>query len=115
MHETGVVVGDSCMVPLLKKYASDRCAESVGRGAFFIHPETEGLENYLVDGEHWRTWKANDWRGLKNLIDYYLLPENKEERKRIATAGQKHVIENHTYRNRIQQIISTLQSDGALK
>lgn len=98
-----IVVGDSCLMRGATHYWSDRIPETVGRGAFLLHPYVDGIEDHYEDGTHLRLWQLGDWRELDRLITYYL--EHDDERESIAREGHAHVKANHTYMNRMQNVI----------
>lgn len=112
-----VVVGDSCLVPNADgspcaRYWSDRVPETVGRGAFLLHPWVEGIDEHFKDGEHLRLWPLGDWSELGSLIEHYLAHD--DERRRIAEEGRRHVRENHTYAVRMRQLTDALVTEGLL-
>lgn len=107
-----VAVGDSCLVPRLSRYWSDRVPETVGRGALLLHPDVEGLTEQFKPGEHLDTWRAGDWDALRTLIDGYLADDDR--RAAVAAAGRAHVLEHHTYEVRMRQLVDALTSDGLL-
>jgi len=98
-----VLIGDSCM--LGSHYWSDRIPETLGRGGFLLHPDTEGLRDHFPEGTL-VTWPLGDFKELRYLIDYYL--KHIEERETIAAAGRQHVSKHHTYERRVEQIIEYL-------
>jgi hypothetical protein len=98
-----VVVGDSFMTSGSRAFHSDRIPETLGRGAFLLHPFNEGLEDLYQDGVHLRYWPLGDWAELDRLIAYYL--QHDDERRRIAAAGQAHVLEHHTYAQRLEWVV----------
>lgn len=98
-----IVVGDSFMTPGSYAFHSDRIPETLGRGAFLVHPYNPGLETLYEDGKHLRYWPLGDWAELDRLIRYYL--DHPEERQAIADAGQRHVQESHTYRERMKRLL----------
>jgi spore maturation protein CgeB len=102
-----VVVGDS-LCPTFEKpfYWSDRATETMGRGGFLIHPYVKGMDLFFQNEEHLVYYNYGDFEDLFAKIDYYL--ENGLERKIIATKGMLHVRDNHTYKNRFTQILTTL-------
>lgn len=101
-----VVVGDSCLAGKIGRYWSDRIPETLGRGGFLIHPHVSGLEEHFTDGKHLRTFEAGDVGQLFTLIDHYLA--RPEEARQIAEAGQAHVRQHHTYRNRMETVLATV-------
>jgi len=63
-----IVMGDSVNSP---HYWTNRVYETLGRGGFLIWPEIEGFDAYKPY-EHFIPYKINDWKGLKEKIDYFL-------------------------------------------
>lgn len=61
-----------------------------------------GFEELFKDGEHLVVYDGT-YKDLKEKIKYYL--ENDKERNKIAEQGRKIVLENHTYKKRIEDII----------
>lgn len=102
-----VVVGDTlCPGFTYPSYWSDRVYETLGRGGFIIHPYIEGMEKEFTDKEHLVFYEYNNFKQLKELIDYYL--ENDEEREKIRLAGHNLVKNNYTYRHRWETILKEL-------
>jgi hypothetical protein len=99
-----VVVGDSCMVPHLTHYWSDRVPETTGRGAFLLHPYVEGL---LQKHPHLWTWPAGHWDHLAAQIESVL--RNDEERQRITKLNREDTLLNNTYERRMMQLVELLQ------
>lgn len=112
-----VVIGDSCLVGGATHYWSDRIPETLGRGGFLIHPYVEGIEDHFkicgphspprYTGEHLWTWRVGDWKQLKGEIDAAL--NSPPDIQRIREAGREHVIANHTYDVRINQILEIIK------
>lgn len=104
--QTGVVVGDS-LVPGFthKRYWSDRVYETLGRGGFLIHPHIEGMELEFRDGEHLIFFEHGNLEDLREKVDYYLDPINREEREAIRSAGHEMVATNCTYVHRMREIL----------
>lgn len=104
-----VTVGDTlCIGFNYPYYWSDRVYESLGRGAFMIHPYIEGMEEHFTDGEHLIFYEYGDFKHLKYLIDYYL--DNDLERERIRKQGHEHVKNNHTYKHRWEHILEVIHA-----
>lgn len=102
-----IAVGDSLCINFdYPHYWSDRVYETLGRGGFMIHPFIEGMQEHFEDGKHLVFFKFGDFDDLKSKIDYYL--EHDDEREAIRKAGHEHVKANHTYKNRWQSILKTL-------
>lgn len=97
-----IAIGDSCFGGR-HNYVSDRLTETVGRGGFIITPDTETLG---IEGVE--TYKYPDLNDLKSKIDYWLKPENQEERIRRRNIAHKDVKKNHTYTNRMREILEII-------
>lgn len=111
-HSSKVVVGDSCLNGGITHYWSDRIPETLGRRGFLIHPEVEGLREHFSPGEHLATYELGNWDQLRAVIEEYLLDD--ERRNRIANQGQAHVLQNHTYEVRMQQLVKLLTDRGMI-
>lgn len=98
-----IIVGDSFMTPGSRAFHSDRIPETLGRQGFLLHPYNDGLEDLYQDGVHLRYWPLGDWAELDRLITYYL--HHEDERRRIAAAGHAHVLEHHTYAQRLEWVV----------
>lgn len=98
-----VVVGDSCLVGGATNYWSDRIPETLGRGGFLIHPHVDGIEKHFTPGAHLMTWPVGDWEALRLHIEVALV--NADVRAMISRQGREHVIANHTYDVRVNQIL----------
>lgn len=102
-----IAIGDSCMVPELRAYASDRCVETPGRFCTLFHPHVDGIFPELLEsGKHCVTWTAYNWGELKEKLDYYL--SHDAEREEIRRAGHEHVKKFHTYEHRVQTVLETI-------
>lgn len=99
-----VAVGDSTYSPF---YWSDRVSETLGRGGFLIHPKVEGLDKEYKYYKHLVPYHYGDFKSLKMIIDYYI--SHDKEREKIRLAGNRWVKKNHTYTNKVNQILSTLK------
>jgi hypothetical protein len=113
-----VVVGDTlCLNFSHPDYFSDRLFETTGRGGFMIFPYIKGLEDMFVLHESFDmrkhpqdekdieliTYDFNHFAQLKSLIDYFI--SHDEERGIIRLAGHARTKRNHTYTNRVNQML----------
>jgi len=98
-----IIMGDSCYSP---NYFSDRIPETLGRGGFLIHPDVPGLNEEYPYYKTFIPYTHNDWSNLKKIIDYYLVAD--DERNKIRKTGMDHVIENHTWINKINNILKII-------
>lgn len=126
-----VVVGDSCIVDWNTEccYWSDRIPETLGRGGFLIHPYVKGMEDHfgidlpqepppapqlLEDSVDLWCWRAGEWEGLEENIEYALSDVGESARHLVAEAGQQHVLKHHTYTRRMEQLFELMQQEGML-
>lgn len=80
-----------------------RIPEALGDGCFVLTdeiPKETGLYELLTPGVHFVTY--TDQEDLEKKIAYYL--EHDDERKRIAAAGHKEVLNHHTQKHRLDYI-----------
>lgn len=121
-----IVIGDSLNVGFShQNYWSDRVYETTGRGGFIIHPFISGIENDFVttdgrvdDGGFWDkkpapielvTYEHGNLQNLKQRIDYYL--KNDKERKKIQKAGFERTKKDHTYVNRMKEMLDIVEQE----
>jgi hypothetical protein len=105
---TKIVVGDSFSPNFdYPGYWSDRIPETLGRGGFLIHPRIKGIEALYEDRKHLVLYTFGDFVELRHLIDYYSV--RAVEREAIRKAGQKHVLDNHTFTHRWTQILDLVK------
>ena len=87
-------------------FANMRAFEILSCGGFQLLDNKKDVARMFKSGKHLVTFNSID--DLKSKIEYYL--KHEEERKQIAEKGRRFVVENHTYNNRIEQIISIITS-----
>ena len=68
------------------------------RAAYPVHPELFRL-------------LQTDWGSL-DKIDYFL--EHEDERREIQMAGHHRCLTDHSYSNRVREVVRILEKDGAL-
>jgi hypothetical protein len=85
-----------------KSYTSDRTWMVILAGGFYLGQGTPGLTAMLREGDHcaWYT----DADSCLAQIDYYL--KNSAQRERIRREGQVFVRSNHTFDQRIHNLLS---------
>lgn len=101
-----IVVGDSCMAGQIPNYWSDRVPETIGRGGFLVHPYVHGIETIHPYSIY---YEAGNWDEMFKVIDIYLEDERTREYARDIAA--KDCRENHTYRSRMQELLSVVFDD----
>jgi len=103
-----VVVGDSCFADTATTYTSDRVFETVGRGGFLLYPRIPVLTDKLLDGVHLEYYTPRDYSGLRDQIDHWIHPDQDAERAAIQRAGCGYVRENHSYLNRMREMLEVM-------
>jgi len=90
-----------------------RIFEILSCGTMLLTSEIKdnGLSDLFKEGEHLVTYKTKEQ--LIDLINYYLRHE--EERRRIAKAGYKLVINHHTYHNRLTKMLEIMRASDPVK
>lgn len=81
-----------------------RIFEIIGSGGFALINKCKfqnGIDKLAIDNVHYVSYD-DSWSDCVSKIDYYL--EHEDERKKIAQAGHKHFLANHTYKHRLEQI-----------
>lgn len=101
-----IVLGDSCLAGGATHYWSDRIPETLGRGAFLIHPYVEGIEDWYTDGQHLALYPQGDWDALAETVRYWLAHD--DERQKVAAAGRELVLGRDTYRHRMETVLATV-------
>lgn len=104
LGSTKIVLGHSIESPF---YWSNRIYEVLGRGGFFLHPYTKGLEEEFKEGVHYVGYDRHDITDLIDKINYYLV--NHEERERIRRAGHEIVRQRYTYQKRCEEMLSRIK------
>lgn len=81
--------------------ASNRMWKILGCGGFYLGPWMEGIDSLARGGEHC-VWYDPAEEAV-DLIHYYL--QRPEKRSAIAQAGRLHVLEHHTYADRLALLL----------
>jgi hypothetical protein len=100
-----IVIGDSVYSP---NYWSNRIYETLGRGGFLIHAKIPGIEKEFEEGKEFITYNFNDYKKLKELIDYYL--KHDDERNKIRMAGFEKISRNYTFDHRVKELLNVLRT-----
>ena len=95
----------------LEAYFSNRLINTLATRSFYVQRYTHGLENVFTNRKH-LVW-YNGENELIRLIKYYL--NNKKERDKIATEGQKRVYESYTYEKSVKKILEDADQKRKLK
>ncbi len=81
-----------------------RLFEATGAGALLITDYKSNLDKLFKIGQEVIAYR--DSQDLINKLQYYLL--HKEEREKIANAGQKRTLQEHIYYKRMEQLVDIL-------
>lgn len=96
-----VTIGDSlCLKKENSHYWSDRVPEATGRGGLLIMPNIKAIKEIYPTMP---TYEWGNFNQLENITTELL--KNEEKRTAIVEETQKITAANHTYVNRIRQII----------
>ncbi|MDF1672054.1 MAG: glycosyltransferase [Vicingaceae bacterium] len=93
--------------PAVINGVNKRMFEIPACGGFQITSHRDAINELFEVGKEIITYK--NFKDLKMKIDYYLDPKNDEERKKIMEAGYNKVMKEHTYENRLTQLINTVE------
>ncbi len=92
--------------PHVRKSMSERLYIAVGCGAFYMCRYVDGIEDILEPDKEIVTFKSE--AEMIDKIKYYL--KNDDLRGRIAEAGRRRVLREHTYEIRVRQMLEILQN-----
>lgn len=107
-----VIVGDSCLSPRvdgspMERYWSDRIPETLGRGAFLIHPWVKGIdEGPFLPGVDLIVYELGNLDQLHSTIEWAL--DHPGPRELIARGGREKVLLQHTYTVRMRELWALL-------
>ena len=79
-----------------------RTFEAAGCGAFLLSDYVGGMENAFDIGKEIACYKSED--EMVEKVRYYL--DHPELRNQIALAGQRRAYQEHSFENRIKQILA---------
>jgi spore maturation protein CgeB len=92
-------------MPHIRKSMSSRMYTAVGCGAFYMCRYVDGIEEVLEPDREIVTFHDED--EMIEKIKYYCGRD--DERNKIAEAGQKRVLNEHTYEIRTKQMLDIIQ------
>lgn len=90
--------------PPIKDDLNMRVFETLGTGSFLLTEDIPSIHDFFDDGKHLVLYKTLDEAIEK--AKYYI--EHDDEREKIAKAGYEEVIDKHTYKHRIQAMLSAM-------
>jgi len=89
-------------------FINPRTFEIMACGGFQLADRRPALEGLFETGEEIIIFE--DLGDLRSKISYYL--DNPEERKRIADRGRQRVLREHTYENRMAEMLQVISAKG---
>ena len=98
-----VVVGDSCLVPPVANYWSDRIPETLGRGGFLIHPWVDGLKEWYPDLPTFDAEKPED--AVELVEEALACPDWRAD---LSQRQRDLVLARDTYRHRMATLMDTV-------
>jgi glycosyltransferase involved in cell wall biosynthesis len=100
-----IAISDS-QWPRATGFVSNRLFQAMAAGAFLLQQQFDGLTELLglVPGVHLSTWIDNN--DLASKLNYWM--NNAAEREKIARAGQKYILENHSFAARVKELMRRL-------
>jgi len=89
-------------------FVSNRIFQAMYAGAFVMQQWFPGIYDFLglKEGVHFVTYK--NVKDLPALIDYWLKPENAQNRQKIAKRGQEEILHQHSFDARVAQFSDVL-------
>lgn len=107
-----VVLGDSCLAGQSFGYVSDRCPESIGRGAFLIHPYVRGMvedhpDAWYQHGKDIAGYSLGNFGEAVDIARAALVID--EDRRRIAAHGRATVLARDTYAHRMGTVLAVAE------
>ena len=93
-----------CLNPPIKNDINMRCFEATSAGSFLLTQDLghNGMWDLFEPGRHFATYRTTDEAVEK--AKYYI--EHDDERESIALAGHEHTRKNHTFRNRVDAMLT---------
>lgn len=99
---TPIVIGDNFRNDI-PGYWSDRVYRVLAHGGLLLTPHVPGLENHFEDGKHLLMYDSPEH--AEELVKEWLTEKSKHDRARIATDGHRLAIAEHTYTERVGQLL----------
>jgi hypothetical protein len=105
----------SCKLLIAPPYPSDdyywssRIYMVLGSGGALIHPVLEGLKEEFEEGVDYVGYRTG--RDFIDKLNYYFdpdHPEHKDELDKIRETGYQKVINNYTYKHRVEKMLNTI-------
>lgn len=108
LQSSKVAIGDNQYTDA-RGFVSNRFFETLAAGgAMLLHQHVDGLDDLLglKAGVHYISW--HDSAELPALIEYWTAKRNDRTRRKIAAAGQKAVLEHHSFDARVKELLTEI-------
>ncbi len=105
-QKSKIVLGSSWRNDI-ELYSSDRIFNVLGAGGFYLCSYFPGIEKMFINRKH-LVWFKTAEEGIQ-LTRHYLIHD--KEREKIAYNGYELVKNNHTYKDRVKNIVDIIQNN----
>lgn len=85
--------------------ASPKVFEALACGAFLVVDDQRDVLSLFESGRHLVVY--HNHKELKEIVSYYL--EHPDEARKIAQQGRNYVLENHTFRQRVDEMLKIIK------
>lgn len=103
-HDCAILLNDHWDDMREKGFISNRIFDGLAAGAFIISDRVAGIDHVLKDC----IVMYDDKQDLYEKVKYYM--EHEEQRKKISSYGKKVVLEDHTFANRMKEILKFIEN-----
>ncbi len=100
-----------CLNHSIKDDINMRTFEVMATGSFLLTSDIPTLHDLFEDGKHCVMYK--DHADMIEKAHYYI--DHDDEREAIAKAGQAETLKNHTFKNRVEQVLEVTGLAARLK
>ncbi|MBU0755350.1 MAG: glycosyltransferase [Planctomycetes bacterium] len=98
------------LYPEVDASVSNRLYWACGAGCFYLSHHTVGMDDIMKSGKEIETFTSLD--EMSEKIRYYL--DHPAERKCIAEAGRKRVLNNYTLKHRLSEMLERVNAAGVI-
>lgn len=102
-----IFIGQDADIPISGLYLSNRIFAVMGCGGFYLGRKTPGIEATFEIGKEVEVFESNE--ELLEKVKFYL--ENDDRRECIASAGQRKVLSQYTYKQQVEKIFAWIREN----
>lgn len=95
-------------MPFFKNGTHERIFTGLACGCLPITTENIWVKDNFTEGEELLLYRPRHWNEINDKVNYYLSNEN--ERQRIVAQGREKVMREHTWDNRVEQLLEIMPS-----